>query len=266
MPHGSEDNRLPSALFVNRTNPKTKILPNNYGRRESLHTMEIIIGRDQQTRQLCIIKDGSARLYGRPASVPMDVSRHHISLQPVGAGKWQIRNLNEQNVTYVNGIAIESKVISEQDHIELGKSHYLFHWETLKEQKPVVETVDIRPLKQVWDEYNLANISVKRKQKNIGLLSSIPIGITMLGGLMSGILPDEFKPIAYVFTAIAFLVMLYGFYKRLTDNSIEEQEYFKKIFQQNYVCPKCGHFMGFKDYDLIVQDKACPYCKAKYIK
>jgi hypothetical protein len=44
-------------------------------------SMEIIIGRDQQTRQLCIIKDGSARLYGRPASVPMDVSRHHISLQ-----------------------------------------------------------------------------------------------------------------------------------------------------------------------------------------
>ena len=68
--------------------------------------MEIIIGRDQQTRQLCIVKDGNCKLYGQPGSVPMDVSRHHISLQPVGTGKWQIKNLNERNVTFVNGIAI----------------------------------------------------------------------------------------------------------------------------------------------------------------
>ncbi len=228
--------------------------------------MEIIIGRNQQTRQLCVIKDGSARLYGRPASVPMDVSRHHISLLPLGGGRWKIKNLNEQNVTYVNGIAIESKVISEQDHIELGKSHYLFHWDALQEQKAVVDTADIRPLKEVWGEFNTANINIRRKQKNIGLLSSIPIGITMFGGLMSGIASDELKPFAYVFTAIALLVMIYGFYKRFTDNSIDEQEYLKKVFQQKYVCPKCGHFMGFQDYDLLVQNNACPYCKTKYIK
>ena len=65
--------------------------------------MEIIIGRDQQTRQLCIIKDGNSRLYGQANSVPMDVSRHHISLVPAGSGKWKIKNLNEKNVTFVNG-------------------------------------------------------------------------------------------------------------------------------------------------------------------
>ena len=88
----------------------------------------------------------------------------------------------------------------------------------------------------------------------------------MFGGLMSGIASDELKPFAYVFTAIALLVMIYGFYKRFTDNSIDEQEYLKKVFQQKYVCPKCGHFMGFQDYDLLVQNNACPYCKTKYIK
>ena len=229
--------------------------------------MEIIIGRDQQTRQLCIIKDGSTSLYGRPASVPMDVSRHHISLKPLGEGKWQIKNLNEQNVTFVNGLAVENKVISEQDHVELGKSHYLFLWDAIRQKKSVEAAIaDIRPLKQVWEDYNKANINIKIKQKNIGLLSSIPIGVSMFGGLMSGIAPDELKPIAYVFTAIALLVMLYGFYKRFTDNSIDEQEYLKKVFQQNYVCPQCGHFLGFQDYDLLVQNNGCPYCKAKYIK
>ena len=68
--------------------------------------MEIIIGRDQHTRQLCILKDGNSMTYGQAGSVPMDVSRQHISLQPVGNGKWIIKNLNERNVTFVNGIAI----------------------------------------------------------------------------------------------------------------------------------------------------------------
>lgn len=226
--------------------------------------MEIIIGRNQQTRQLNIIKDGVERAYGQPNSVPTDVSRHHLSLQPTGAGKWIVKNMNERNVTFVNGISIESKTISESDKIELGNSHYLFHWDAL--QEPKVETADIRQLKKVWDEYNSANIEIRKRQKNIGLLSSIPIGITMLGGLLSGIAPDDLKPYAYVFTAIALIVMLYGFYRRFTDNSIEEQEEIKKTFQRKYVCPKCGHFMGFQDYDILTQSDACPYCKTKYRK
>ena len=114
--------------------------------------MEIIIGRDQQTRQLSIVKDGVAKNYGQPGSVPMDVSRHHLSLQPIDEGKWKIKNLNEQNVTFVNGIAIESKNISENDKVELGNSHYLLNWDALSEPKE--ETVDIRPLKIIWKEYD----------------------------------------------------------------------------------------------------------------
>lgn len=226
--------------------------------------MEIIIGRDQNTRQLSVVKDGISKLYGQPNSVPMDVSRHHISLQPAENDKWQIKNLNELNVTFVNGIAVESKTISENDKIELGNSHYLFHWNVLNEYK--LESVDIRPLKRVWEEYNLANIEIRKKQKNNGLLASIPIGITMLGGLLSGVAPDNLKPFAYVFTFIALVVMLYGFYRRYTDNSIEEQEEIKKTLQKHYTCPKCGHFMGFQDYDILIQFEACPYCKTKYQK
>ena len=88
--------------------------------------MEIIIGRDPQTQQLCIIKDGHSKQCGQPGSIPMDVSRQHLSLQPTGNRKWIAKNLNDRNVTFVNGIAIESKTISEQDKVELGNSRYLF--------------------------------------------------------------------------------------------------------------------------------------------
>ena len=81
--------------------------------------MEIIIGRDQHTRKLCVVKNGVSVLYGQQGSVPMDVSRQHISLEALGNGKWQIKNLNERNVTYINGIAIESKTISENDKIKV---------------------------------------------------------------------------------------------------------------------------------------------------
>lgn len=226
--------------------------------------MEYIIGRNPNTRQLCVVKDKEEKNYGQKNSVPMDVSRRHISLKPLGNRKWKIENLNDSNITFVNGIAIESKIISESDKVELGNSHYLFLWDAL--QEPKVETVDIRPLEKVWNEYNRANIEIRKRQKNIGLLASIPIGITMLGGLLSGVAPNNLKPFAYVFTAIALIVMLYGFYRRFTDNSIEEQEEIKKRFQSRYICPKCKHFMGFTDYDILIQNDACPHCKRKYEK
>ena len=159
--------------------------------------MEIIIGRDQQTRQLCIVKDGNSKLYGQPNSVPMDVSRHHISLQPAGNGKWQIKNLNERNVTFVNGIAVESKTISEKDKIELGNSHYLFQWDALNE--PKVETIDIRSLKKIWDDYQQEDTAIRNRQKNNGLLASIPLGFSMLGGIIAGVAP-EIREVALVFT------------------------------------------------------------------
>ena len=149
--------------------------------------MEIIIGRDQQTRQLCIIKDGNSRLYGQANSVPMDVSRHHISLVTAGSGKWKIKNLNEKNVTFVNGIAVENKTISESDKVELGNSHYLFSWAAL--QEPKEETVDIRPLKKIWNEYDEQRLEFQIAERKFnaarsatGIITMIAIGCSLILG------------------------------------------------------------------------------------
>lgn len=227
--------------------------------------MEIVVGReDNKSPRLCVVRDGKSQLYGQPDSVPMDVSRQHLKLQLDKEGKWIVQNLNMRNITFVNGLPVERKVVSETDKIELGKSHFLLPWEAVK--VPKVEMVDIRPLKYIWDEYNTANVEIKKQQKNIGLLASIPMCISMIGGLFSGIAPEPLKPYAYGFTLVALIVMLYGFYKRFNDNNIEEQEELKKTFQKKYVCPRCAHFMGFHDYDVLSQADACPHCKAKFIK
>ena len=226
--------------------------------------MEIIIGRDQNTRQLNINKDGQIILYGQPGSVPMDVSRNHASLQPMGAGRWQIKNLNEQNVTFVNGIAVESKVISESDRIELGNSHYLFRWDAL--QEPKVETIDISQLKRVWDNYQQKNISIREQQKSMGLLASIPLGLSLLGGIIAGVAP-EIRGIALVFTGIAFLIFLYCWYRRSQDNSTIELTKNQDEFELKWVCPKCKHPLTcFRSYIILSQSDECPYCKTKYKK
>ena len=226
--------------------------------------MEIIIGRDQQTRQLCIIKDGNSRLYGQANSVPMDVSRHHISLVAAGSGKWKIKNLNERNVTFVNGIAVESKTISESDKVELGNSHYLFSWAALKEPKE--ETIDIRPLKVVWDNYQQNEIEIRDRQKNNGLWASVPLGFSMLGGLIAGVAP-EIREIALLFTGLAFLIFIYGLYRRSKDNSTVELTANQEEFEMKWVCPKCKHPLTcFRSYIILSQSDACPYCKTKYKK
>lgn len=226
--------------------------------------MEIIIGRDQQTRKLSVVKDGSSKLYGQPDSVPMDVSRHHISLQPVGDGKWQIKNLNERNVTFVNGIAVENKTISENDKVELGNSHYLFQWAALSE--PKVETIDIRSLKKIWDDYQQNDIAIRNRQKNNGLLASVPLGFSMLGGIIAGVAP-EIRGVALVFTGIAFILFIYGLYRRSQDNSTVELKRLQDDFDKKWVCPKCKHPLTcFRSYTILSQSDSCPYCKTNYKK
>ena len=175
--------------------------------------MEIIIGRNPNTRQLAIIKDGAEKNFGQANSVPMDVSRHHISLEPVGSGKWKIKNLNERNVTFVNGIAVESKTISESDKIELGNSHYLFSWAAL--QEPKEETIDIRPLKKVWDDYKSKTSELNMAAQKFNIARSATGIVTMLAIACGFVIGHG--PIYIFFYGIAIALSLCFLYKAWTD-------------------------------------------------
>lgn len=226
--------------------------------------MEIIIGRDQQTRKLCIIKEGKSQLYGKEGALPMNVSRQHLSMQPLNDGTWQIRNMNENNVTFVNGISVESKTVSEKDKIELGESHFLFPWEALLE--PEEDTIDIKPLKKIWDDYDEKRVQHQIAERKFNATRSATGIITMLAIACSLILGHG--PIYLILYALAIGISVfftYQAYKKSSDVPRQQRE-MNKDFQKRYVCPKCGHFMGFTDYDILTQNDACPYCKKKYLK
>ena len=226
--------------------------------------MAIIIGRDAQTRQLNVVKDGVAKRFGQAGSVPMDVSRQHISLTPVGTGKWQIKNLNDKNVTFVNGIAVEDKTISEGDKVELGNSHYLFQWEAV--QEPKVESVDIRSLKNVWEKYDKANLELDIAERKFNAARSVTGIITMIAIACSIIIGHSFIYILLYALAIGIsVVFTVQAYKKSSEVPQLRRE-IKKRFEQDYTCPKCRHFMGYQGYNILIQNDACPYCKTKYVK
>ena len=257
---------------------------------DNLRNKTILVGKEPVNGRLFV----SVKINGQPKtaaigemnSVPNSVSRckptegtAHCKIEVDGTGNLIVTNLKPQNVTYVNGAEIVSKKVKPNGMIELGKDRYSVNVNTIIETAskivvsvcppppPPAEEYSIKHLKKVWDEYNGKMKAIKIRQKNIGLLSGIPMAFSMLGGLIAGVAP-EVREYALVLTGIALFIMLIGFYKKFTDKSIEETEQIAEEFQRKYVCPNkkkpCNHFLGTKPYNLLRQDKKCPYCGCVY--
>lgn len=226
--------------------------------------IQLIIGRDAQTGKIKVVNGTQMNLYGNPATVPPDVSRQHCQLTINDDGTMTLANIKAVNVTWVNGVEIQSKQIRHHDKVQLGPSQFNLPLSEIV-KKEVPKTIDITPLKAVWECYNKQNIAIRKRQHANGMWASVPMVFSMLGGVVGGVLP-VIREFAFGFTAVALVIMAYGLYRRFTDKSIEQQEEIKKQFQRDYVCPQCHHFMGYQDYDLLKQNTACPYCKTKFKK
>ena len=87
--------------------------------------MELIIGRDGATAKLKVVDGTEVKLYGEAASVPVDVSRQHCQLTAIDDNTFIIRNIKAANVTWVNGIEVQTKRITREDKVQLGQSRYL---------------------------------------------------------------------------------------------------------------------------------------------
>lgn len=253
---------------------------------DNLKGKTILVGKEPGNGRLFV----SVKINGQPKtaaigemnSVPNSVSRckpaentAHCKIEVDNSGNLVVTNLKPQNVTYVNRAEIVSKRVRPDGNIELGKDRYSVSVGTIIETAskivvsvcppppPPAEEYSIKHLKKVWGEYNGKMRAIKIRQKNIGLLSGIPMAFSMLGGLIAGVAP-EIREYALILTGIALFIMLIGFYKKFTDKSIEETEQITEEFQRKYVCPNkkkpCNHFLGNVPYNILRQNTKCPYC------
>ena len=119
--------------------------------------MEVIIGRESGSSRLHISGYNLEKFLGNPGSVPKSVSRQHCKLSVDAQGNCTIINLQPENCTLVNGVAIESKHITFSARVELGPEHFRINQKEIIESvtgKEMPQTFSILPLQRVWDEYN----------------------------------------------------------------------------------------------------------------
>jgi len=233
--------------------------------------MEIIIGRKPETNQLKITIGKQAKVCGTENSVPNSVSRTHFSLTAVEGGGFTLKNLNPANETFVNGVSVESKQVTQQDKIELGASRYVFDWGLIAEVSPVL--IDIRPLHKVWNDYNKERRKIQVQQGRFNAIKSLT-GVLTMGAMIAMFFENNKEGssggfnirmvlyvLAIVFNIVAFVITYIN-----ASKIPEKTETLDRKFRKRYICPnpKCGHFMGNQPYDILAQGKACPYCRAQF--
>jgi hypothetical protein len=230
--------------------------------------MEIIIGRKSETNQLKITIGKQAKVCGTENSVPNSVSRTHCSLTTVEGGGFMLKNLNPANETFVNGVSVESKFVTQDDKIEMGSGHYVFDWGFIAEVSPVL--IDIRPLRKVWDDYHKEKLKIQVQQGRFNAIKSLS-GLLSMGAMAAMFLSKDeggginLRMVLYGLGALFTLVVLIISFVNASKIP-EKQDEIDRRFRRRYVCPnrKCGHFMGTQPYDVLAQGSGCPYCRAQY--
>lgn len=209
------------------------------------------------------------------------VSRKHCKLTSNGDGSYTLENLS-QNGTFVQGHKIVKTKVFSNTIIQLGPNYKVkvadlipshginTTYSTSSSNQQAIE-YSIKPLKKVWEKYDGKLTAIQQEQKTTALLRSASPMFTLGSGAIAGLARtmgwgDEIFGLTIILTIIGLILMIYSFWKGYKDNSIDERKEATKYLQDHYLCPnpECKHFVGMKDYNILRQDRNCPYCKCKY--
>lgn len=196
------------------------------------------------------------------------VSRHHAQLTYGEEGHWILEDLGSTNGTFVNGIQIARKQVTSKDVIKLGDSYVLNLAEVLKANNDYSE--EFAALKQVYDNYIQAKIKIQSSnQFKTRLLQSLPFALPGIIGVLIGFSgkgsPALFA-ISLFITICAPTVGIYWGAKQSAKIPKLLQDLTNQ-FKIDYVCPKCGTFLGEIPWESLRNRKHCPVssCKAKWV-
>lgn len=231
-----------------------------------MNVAEIIIGRDTQTGKLRISQGQRFSIYGNENSVPNDISQNHIRIEVNDKGEMVLINLNAENVSYVNGLCIMRKQLTQNDKLELGYSRFCLSWETVL--NPILpKFADIRPLEKVWNDYQNNTINFEIRCGRINLIRNSASAACMLTAVILGFLGKKESSIyPILFIIISILVLIVG-WRQASSTPIQKRAMSQKA-QELYKCPKCGEPLSFMNYnELKLRYKICPNagCKAYFI-
>jgi len=197
------------------------------------------------------------------------VSRYHARLGQDDNGALFIEDLNSTNGTFVNDNRIIKKKITSSDSVRLG-SHYILNVrEALKFDNDYSEEFAI--LKSVYNDYIKEKIRIQSSnQFKTRLFQSLPFAMTGVMGLVIAFFGRRSQGIFIISLLLAICAPTIGIYfgARQSAKIPELLQYLANKFKIDYVCPKCGAFLGEVPWESLANKKQCPAtnCRAKWVR
>ncbi|MBO4802847.1 MAG: FHA domain-containing protein [Bacteroidaceae bacterium] len=231
-----------------------------------MNLIELKIGRDAESGKLCVTIGGKTVLAGEPDSVPKSVSREHVCLTVSSEGLMILQNLNIENDLYVNSYGVERKRIQQGDRIELGSDHYQLGWDLLEK---FFRLADIRPLEQVWKDFQTEKLQLQIKERRFGVLRSAT-GLLTTAAMILGFMEGSgngvsLRLVLYIIMGVVSLLFLFIAWRSASRVPLRQQQ-LEEETRRRYSCPACGSLFTMQSYDLLRQMKKCPHCGALIIK
>lgn len=195
------------------------------------------------------------------------VSKHHAKLIHSQDGLWILEDLDSTNGTFVNDCQIHRKYVTFSDSIRLGNSYVLNLSEVLKYNNDYSE--EFAKLKYIYNDYIKAKIQIQSSnQFKTRLFQSLPFALPGIVGVTIGFLgkgsPEMFA-ISLMITICAPTIGIYLGAKQ-SAKIPEQLQNLANQFKIDYVCPKCGTFLGEIPWESLKNKKQCPVssCRAKW--
>jgi hypothetical protein len=197
------------------------------------------------------------------------VSRYHALLSKDENGALTIEDLNSTNGTYINDIQIIKKKIKLTDKLTLGSDYTVLVRDIVKRDDDYSE--EFADLKQIYDKYTKDKIHIQSSnQFKTRIFQSLPIALIGVTGIILSLTSHTNHLLFIVSIIIAILAPTTGIYfgARQAAKIPALLQNLANRFKIDYVCPKCGTFLGEIPWESLVNKKQCPVpsCKAKWVR
>lgn len=205
--------------------------------------------------------------YVIPADAP-GVSRHHARLVCEVDGRLFIEDADSANGTFVNGDRIVRKRLGASDTVTLGDTYTLDVREALKFDNDY--TAEFAALKPIYDGYIRRKIRIQSSnQFKTRLFQTLPFAAVGIVGLIVGSVGRSHRVVFLVSLVLTIVAPLLGVYlgARQSAKIPALLQDLANQFKIDYVCPKCGTFLGEIPWESLAKKKRCPTngCRAKWV-
>jgi len=215
--------------------------------------MNITIGRAEDN--IFVIKDP-------------EVSRYHAVLTRGDAGELILQDFSTTNGTFVNNKQILKKKVTSADDVTFGTSYTINIAELLHSLNDYSD--DFLRLNKVYETYIREKIRIQSKnQFKTRIFQTMPFALIGIFGILMTIFggKSNLLLIPSIILAIAAPVADIYLGARQAAKIPALMQNLANRFKIDYVCPKCGAFLGEIPWESLHNKKNCPVpsCKAKWV-